>query len=91
MHGGTFAMRRKFSASAFWDDVRKYNATLFIYIGELCRYLNNQPLKDNDKDNPLKFILGNGMRGDYWVEFQNRFNIEKIIEVYGATEGGGAL
>ncbi|HPJ34464.1 MAG TPA: long-chain-acyl-CoA synthetase [Spirochaetota bacterium] len=91
MHGGTFAMRRKFSASAFWDDVRKYNATLFIYIGELCRYLNNQPPKDNDSDNPLKFILGNGMRGDYWVEFKERFKIEKIIEVYGATEGVGAL
>jgi len=91
MHGGTFAMRRKFSASAFWDDVRKYDATLFIYIGELCRYLNNQPPKENDWDNPLKYILGNGMRGDYWVEFQNRFKIEKIIEVYGATEGVGAL
>lgn len=91
MHGGTFAMRRKFSASAFWDDIRKYNASLFIYIGELCRYLNNQPPEVNDGDNPLKFILGNGMRGDYWVEFQNRFKIEKIIEVYGATEGVGAL
>jgi len=91
VHGGTFAMRRKFSASAFWDDVRRYNASIFIYIGELCRYLNNQPAKDNDGDNPLKYILGNGMRGDYWVEFQNRFKIEKIIEVYGATEGVGAL
>jgi len=91
MHGGTFAMRRKFSATAFWDDIRKYNATLFIYIGELCRYLNNQPPKTDDGDNPLKYILGNGMRGDYWVEFQNRFKIEKIIEVYGATEGVGAL
>ena len=91
MHGGTLAMRRKFSASAFWDDVRKYNATLFIYIGELCRYLNNQPPKPNDADNPLLYILGNGMRGDYWVEFQDRFSIKRIIEVYGATEGVGAL
>lgn len=91
MWGGTFAMRKKFSASQFWDDIRKYNATLFIYIGELCRYLNNQPLKPDDADNPLKYILGNGMRGDYWVEFKNRFGIERIIEVYGATEGVGAL
>ncbi len=91
MHGGTFAMRKKFSASNFWDDVRKYNATLFVYIGELCRYLNNQPVKEDDGDNPLRYILGNGMRGDYWVEFQTRFGIEKIIEVYGATEGVGAI
>ncbi len=91
VNGCTMAMRRKFSASAFWDDVRKYNATVFIYIGELCRYLNNQPPKDNDSDNPLKYIMGNGMRGDYWVEFQKRFSIEKIIEIYGATEGVGGL
>jgi acyl-CoA synthetase (AMP-forming)/AMP-acid ligase II len=91
MHGGTFAMRRKFSASNFWNDVRKYNASLFVYIGELCRYLNNQPARDDDADNPLRFILGNGMRGDYWVEFQKRFGIERIIEVYGATEGVGAI
>jgi acyl-CoA synthetase (AMP-forming)/AMP-acid ligase II len=91
MHGGTMAIRRKFSATAFWDDVRKYKATLFVYIGELCRYLNNQPPQENDADNPLKYILGNGMRADYWEEFQNRFGIEKIIEVYGATEGVGGL
>ncbi len=91
MWGGTFAMRKKFSATQFWDDIRKYNATLFIYIGELCRYLNNQPPKPDDADNPLKYILGNGMRGDYWMEFKNRFGIERIIEVYGATEGVGAL
>lgn len=91
MHGGTFAMRRKFSVSAFWDDIRRYNATLFVYIGELCRYLNNQTPLPDDGDNPLRYILGNGMRGDYWVEFQKRFNIDRIIEVYGATEGVGAL
>jgi len=91
VHGGTIAIRRKFSASAFWDDVRKYRAAIFIYIGELCRYLNNQPAKENDSDNPLMYILGNGMRGDYWGEFQERFGIKKIIEVYGATEGVGAI
>lgn len=91
IHGAALALRRKFSASAFWDDVRKYNATLFVYIGELCRYLNNQPVKTDDRNNPLRFLLGNGMRGDYWVEFQKRFGIEKIVEVYGATEGVGAL
>ncbi len=91
MSGGTLALRNKFSASNFWSDVRKYNATLFVYVGELCRYLNNQPRKDDDADNPLRFILGNGMRGDYWEEFQRRFGIERIVEVYGATEGVGGL
>lgn len=91
MTGGTIALRRKFSASEFWNDVRKYNASLFVYIGELCRYLYNQPAKNDDADNPLRFITGNGMRIDYWIDFKKRFNIERIVEVYGATEGIGAL
>ena len=91
MHGGTFALKRKFSVTDFWDDIRKYNASIFVYIGELCRYLNNQPEKGSDADNPLKYILGNGMRADYWIEFKERFGIQRIIEVYGATEGVGAL
>lgn len=86
-HGSTFALRRKFSARNFWDDIRKYKASHFIYIGELCRYLNNQPAKPDDKDNPLEYILGNGMRGEYWTQFKERFGIKKIVEVYGATEG----
>lgn len=91
MTGSTMALRRKFSASEFWNDVRKYNATIFVYIGELCRYLNNQPVQPDDGDNPLLYIGGNGMRGDYWLEFKERFKIKRIVEIYGATEGVGAL
>lgn len=87
VHGSTFALRRKFSARNFWNDIRKYRASHFIYIGELCRYLNNQPPQPDDRDSPLEYILGNGMRGDYWMDFKNRFGIKRIIEVYGATEG----
>ncbi len=89
--GATLALRRKFSASEFWHDIRKFHATRFIYVGELCRYLNNQPKKPSDGDNPLEVMLGNGMRADYWVDFQERFKIERIVEAYGATEGVGGL
>lgn len=91
MWGGTLALRRKFSASRFWDDVRMSKANRFVYIGELCRYLNNQPVKADDADNPLEVILGNGMRAEYWEQFQKRFGIRRIVEVYGATEGVGGL
>lgn len=89
--GCTLALRRKFSARNFWHDIRRYNATHFIYIGELCRYLNNQPPSPDDKNNPLQHILGNGMRADYWTSFKERFGITRVIEVYGATEGVARL
>jgi len=87
--GATLALARKFSASRFWDEIRKNNATVFNYVGELCRYLLNQPLKPNDADNPVKKIIGNGLRPEIWREFKSRFGIERVGEFYGATEGFG--
>ena len=43
MSGGALVLRRKFSLSDFWSDIHKYDATLFVYIGELCRWLLNAP------------------------------------------------
>jgi citronellyl-CoA synthetase len=85
-NGSAVAIRRKFSVSNFWSDVRKYNATAWCYIGELCRYLMKQPPRTDDRDNPLTKILGNGLRPDIWREFKNRFGISKVYEIYGAAE-----
>jgi citronellyl-CoA synthetase len=86
LNGSALAIRRKFSVSNFWDDVRKYNATAWCYIGELCRYLMNQTPKPDDRDNPLTKIIGNGLRPDIWKDFKQRFGISKVFEIYGAAE-----
>ena len=85
-NGAALAIRRKFSVSNFWTDVHKYNATSWCYIGELCRYLMNQPRKTDDHKNPLKKIIGNGLRPDIWKDFKKRFGISKVYEIYGAAE-----
>jgi len=84
--GAALAIRRKFSASRFWDDVRRYEATAFCYVGELCRYLMNQPPRPDDRDNPLEKIIGNGLRPDIWKAFKKRFGVSKVFEIYGAAE-----
>jgi len=84
--GSTMAIARKFSASKFWDEARKFNATCFNYVGEICRYLYNQPPKPDDADNSIVKIVGNGLRPDIWIDFKERFNIQEIREFYGATE-----
>lgn len=81
------ALRSKFSASQFWDDCRKYNATVIQYIGELLRYLCNTPQKPNDRDHKVKIALGNGLRGDVWREFIKRFGDIHVYEFYASTEG----
>ena len=85
--GSALALRRKFSASAFWDDVRRYDATVFGYIGELCRYLLNQPPSEQDRNHRLTKMLGNGLRPSIWKEFKERFGIETISELYASSEG----
>ena len=85
-NGSAVAIRRKFSVSNFWSDVHKYNVTAWCYIGELCRYLMNQPPRPDDRDNPLTKIIGNGLRPDIWQNFKKRFGISKVYEIYGAAE-----
>jgi citronellyl-CoA synthetase len=89
--GAAMALRRKFSASQFWDDTRRYGATAFCYIGELCRYLMNQPARPDDAHNPVKKIIGNGLRPDIWKEFKRRFGIDEVYEFYAASEGNVAF
>ncbi|WP_298237821.1 long-chain-acyl-CoA synthetase [uncultured Algibacter sp.] len=83
----TMVMRRKFSVSQFWTDVKKYNVSAFIYIGELCRYLLNAPTSNSEKNHRIKKIMGNGLRPDIWDEFKDRFQIKNIYEFYGAADG----
>ncbi|XP_068562204.1 long-chain fatty acid transport protein 6 [Cebidichthys violaceus] len=85
--GATCVLKKKFSASQFWNDCRKHNVTVFQYIGELCRYLCNQPKTAADQVHKVRMGVGNGLRPDVWREFQSRFGNIKMCEVYGSTEG----
>ncbi|KAK5867222.1 hypothetical protein PBY51_011734 [Eleginops maclovinus] len=85
--GITIVLKRKFSASQFWDDCRKYNVTVMQYIGETMRYLCNTPRKDNERNHRVKVAIGNGVRTDIWTEFLTRFGEIKVRELYAATEG----
>uniref|UniRef100_A0A1A8J454 long-chain-fatty-acid--CoA ligase n=2 Tax=Nothobranchius kuhntae TaxID=321403 RepID=A0A1A8J454_NOTKU len=85
--GSTIVLKRKFSASQFWDDCRKYNVTVVQYIGEVMRYLCCTPKRDNDKDHKVRLAIGNGIRAEVWKEFLNRFGNVQIREFYASTEG----
>ncbi|MBW2232639.1 MAG: long-chain-acyl-CoA synthetase [Deltaproteobacteria bacterium] len=89
--GACMALQRKFSASRCWDDIERYEATIFVYIGELCRYLLHQEERPSETRHRLRLAMGNGLRPDIWEEFQNRFGIPSIREFYGATEGNSVL
>ncbi len=82
-----FAIRRKFSASQFWDDARRFNATTLGYVGELCRYLLDQPARASDRDNRVIKMVGNGLRPGVWAQFKQRYGVDHICELYAASDG----
>ncbi|MGH6785070.1 MAG: AMP-binding protein, partial [Sphingomicrobium sp.] len=89
--GGALVVRKKFSAAAFWPDVVENGCTIFVYIGELCRYLVNQPEHPQETQHKIRLAFGNGLRPEIWPEFQKRFRIPEILEFYGSTEGNVSL
>ena len=89
--GATLALGKSFSASKFWDEVIANEATAFVYIGEICRYLLNQPPKPTDRAHQVRVIGGNGLRPEIWDDFTKRFGIPRVCEFYASSEGNTAF
>ncbi|MGH6878098.1 MAG: long-chain-acyl-CoA synthetase [Rhizomicrobium sp.] len=89
--GGSTAIRQKFSARRFWEDVRDTDCTLFAYVGELCRFLLASPPQPCESEHRLRLCCGNGLAASVWRPFQERFAIPRILEFYAATEGSVSL
>ena len=89
--GGSCFIRERFSTDAFWSDVIRNECTLFVYIGEICRYLLNAPPGPLDKAHRIRLCVGAGLRPDIFSKFRDRFAIRDVLEFYGSTEGNVAL
>lgn len=89
--GAAVVLPKRFSASHFWKDIQKYNVTFTLYVGEIPRYLLNQPPSEFEKNHSLKKMLGLGLRKEIWEKFQSRFKVDHIFEFYGLTEGHRSL
>ena len=91
LNGGSVALKRKFSASQFWQDIVDEGCTQFAYIGELCRYLANQPPEPQETQHKLRLAFGNGLSPDVWTVLEERFRVPRVLEFYGSTEGNVSM
>lgn len=87
---GSIALRRKFSASGFLPDVRRYGATYANYVGKPLSYILATPARPDDTDNPLKFMYGNEGAPRDLNRFAQRFGVI-VVDGFGSTEGGVAI
>jgi fatty-acyl-CoA synthase len=85
--GATVALRRRFSASQFLADARRYGATYANYVGTPLSYVLAQPASPDDADNPLMRVFGNEAAPADIARFRDRFGCE-VLDGFGSTEGG---
>jgi fatty-acyl-CoA synthase len=89
--GGAVVIREEFSVSRFWNDIHRWDCTLFQYIGELCRYLLHAAPSAYEGEHRIRLACGNGLAPEVWDAFKDRFRIPRILEFYAATEGSVSL
>jgi crotonobetaine/carnitine-CoA ligase len=88
LHAGCrVVLGERFSASRFWDDLRRYDVTTFNGLGAVMPILMKQPPRPDDRDNRVRFILSAGCPAEIWTDFEERFGV-RIYEAYGAVDGG---
>jgi fatty-acyl-CoA synthase len=88
--GAAVALRRRFSASGFLPDVRRYGATYFNYVGKPLSYVLATPERPDDADNPLRRVFGNEAADLDIARFAARFGC-RVVDGYGSTEGGATV
>ncbi|MCY3577264.1 MAG: AMP-binding protein [bacterium] len=88
--GGIAAFRRRFSASGFLPDVRRFGVTYFNYVGKPLTYILATPEQPDDADNSLRIVFGNEGAVHDLERFSRRFGVP-VEDSYGSTEGGVAV
>jgi len=87
MSGARMVLAERFSASRFWDDIKRYGCTEFNYIGGILPILLKADPKPDDADNPLRVLMGAGAPMDLFDTIEKRFGVT-LIEGYGMSEIG---
>lgn len=89
--GSRLALAPSFEPATFWDDVRRYGATVVFHAGEMLRALLAAPPSPADHQHPLRLFAGSGLRARPWRELEKRFAPARVLEFYASTEGNCLL
>ena len=84
--GARLALASKFEPQTFWDEVRRYGASVVYYAGEMCRRLLDAPPVLGESNNPVRLFAGSGLRADAWRRLVERFGPVGVCELYASTE-----
>lgn len=86
IHEAKIVMTDRLSISTFWDELRKYNITVFFAFGQVIPLLMAQPESKMDKEHKVRLVYGFPAPAEFHVAFEERFGV-KLTHAYGLTEG----
>lgn len=89
--GSRLAMSHGFSAETFWDEVRRYGASVVFYTGMMLREIVDAPRDPAERKHPVRMFAGSGMPRVLWQRLIDRFGPVGILEFYASTESTAIL
>ncbi len=89
--GSRLAMARGFEPSTFWEEVRRYGATVASYTWTSLEDLVEAPPRPAERHHPLRLFIGSGMPRGLWRRIEERFRPARVVEFYASTEAGAIL
>ena len=85
--GARMSLEERFSVSRFWDDIRRHQCTGTQFTGGMLSLIYKAEPKPDDRDNPLRVMIGANAPKDLIGPFEERFGVT-ILDTYGSTEFG---
>jgi carnitine-CoA ligase len=83
--GATFVLGGRFSASRFWTELAKADATVTYLLGAMVSILYRREPAQHDRDHRVRIALAPAAPAALYHPFRERFGVT-LVEGYGSTE-----
>ena len=89
--GARLAVASEFEPEIFWDEVRRYGATVVSYTWAMLDEIAEAPPHPGEQHHPVRLFMGSGMPTGLWRRVTDRFAPARVLEFYASTEGDAVL
>ena len=89
--GARLAVASEYDPATFWDEVRRYGATVVSYTWAMLDEIVEAPPNPGEDHHPVRLFMGAGMPSGLWRRVRERFAPAGVLEFYASTEGDAVL
>jgi putative long chain acyl-CoA synthase len=89
--GARLALAKGFDAATFWEEVRRYGASVVFYSGAVLNDLVEARHDPIERKHPVRLFAGSGMPTPLWRRLVERFGPVGVLEFYASTVGTAIL